>query len=101
MRIAFYWCTPLDGNNLCKRKWRLINLNFEQSKWIVKCCSKTENVTEVQRRWKNEFGTPPTRVTVTKIRDKFEVDGTVQNVSKGLYGSPRSSAHDESVATVL
>jgi hypothetical protein len=55
MRIAFYWCTPLDGNNLRKRKWRLINLNFEQSKWIVKCCSKTENVTEVQRRWKNEF----------------------------------------------
>jgi hypothetical protein len=43
-----------------------------------------ENGTEVQRRWRNEFGTPPpTQVTVTKIRDKFEADGTVQNVNKG------------------
>jgi hypothetical protein len=32
-----------------------------------------ENVTEVQRRCKNEFGTPPpTWVMVTKICDKFE-----------------------------
>jgi hypothetical protein len=36
---------------------------------------KKENVTEVQRRWRNECGTPPpTRVTATKISDKFEVD---------------------------
>jgi hypothetical protein len=36
------------------------------------------NVTEAQRHWRNEFGTPPpTRLTVTKIHDKFEVDGTV------------------------
>ena len=28
-----------------------------------------------------EFGTPPpTRVTITRIRDKFEVDGTVQEL---------------------
>ena len=34
-----------------------------------------ENV-EVQRRWWVEFGTtpsPPPRVTITRIRDKFEV----------------------------
>jgi hypothetical protein len=43
-----------------------------------------ENVTEVQRHWRSEFGTPPpTRVTVTKMCVKFEVDGTVQNVNKG------------------
>jgi hypothetical protein len=59
-------------------------------------------MTEVQRRWGNEFGTPlPTRVTVTKIHDRFEVDGTVQNVNKGRSGIPRSSTHGESVATVL
>jgi len=57
----------------------LVNLTFEQRKRSLKCYWKTENVTEVQRRWRNELGTPkPTRVTVTKIRDKFEVDGTVQ-----------------------
>jgi hypothetical protein len=47
----------------------LVNV-FEQCKWILKWYWKMENVTEVQRRWRNEFGTP-TRVTVTKIRDKF------------------------------
>jgi hypothetical protein len=41
-------------------------------------------VTEVRRRWGNELGTkPPTRVTVTKVRDKFEGDGTMQGVNKG------------------
>jgi hypothetical protein len=35
------------------------------------------------------------------IRDKFEIDGTVQNVNKDRSGRPGSSTHDESVATVL
>jgi hypothetical protein len=67
----------------------LVKLTFEQCKWILKCYWKTENVTEVQRRWRNEFGTPPTQVTVTKISDKFEVDGTVRNVNKGRSGRPQ------------
>jgi hypothetical protein len=84
------------------KKMALVNLTLEQRKWILKCFWKTENVTEVQKLWRNKFGTPPTtRVTVTKIRDKFEVDGTVQNVNKGRSGRPRSSTHYESVATVL
>jgi hypothetical protein len=59
-------------------------------------------VPDTQRRWRNESGTPPpTRVTVTKIRDKFGVDGTGRNVDKGRSGRPRSSTHDVSVATVL
>jgi hypothetical protein len=62
----------------------LINLTFEQRKWILKCYWKAKNVTEVQRRWRNEIVIPPqTRVTVTKMRDKFEAGGTVQNVNKG------------------
>jgi hypothetical protein len=74
----------------------LVNLTFEKRKWILKCYLKTENVTEVQRRWRNEFGTPPpTRVTVTKMRDKSEVDGTVHNVNKGPYGRLHSSMRDE------
>jgi hypothetical protein len=44
-----------------------------------------ENVIEVQRSWRNEFETPPpTRVNIAKIRHKIEVEGTVQNVNKGL-----------------
>ena len=51
-----------------------------------------ENVPEVQRRWRVEFGTsPPTRVKVTRIRDKFEVDGKVQDVLKGWCERKRSS----------
>jgi hypothetical protein len=43
-----------------------------------------ENVNEVQRRWRNEFGTPPPPcVIIARLRDKFETDVTVQNVNKG------------------
>ena len=50
-----------------------------------------ENVVEVQRCWRVEFGTtPPTGITITRIRDNFEVDGTVQDVLKGRCGRKRS-----------
>ena len=61
-----------------------------------------ENVVEVQRRWKVEFGTPPpTRVTITRIRDKFDVDGTVQEVLKGRCGRKKSSIDNESTDAVM
>ena len=42
-----------------------------------------ENVVEVQRRCRVEFGIPPpTRVTITRIQDKFEVNGMVQDLLK-------------------
>jgi hypothetical protein len=51
-----------------------------------------ENVTEVKRRWRNEFATAaPTRVTVVKTRDTVDADGTAQHVNKGRTGSARSS----------
>jgi hypothetical protein len=64
-------------------------------------------MSEVQRRWKNEFGTPsPTRTTVTKIRDKFELmercktrrradleDPTVQCVIK-VFGQCYGPTHN-------
>ena len=61
-----------------------------------------ENVVEVQRRWMVEFGTPPppTRVTVTRIRDKFEVDGTVQD-AEGRCGRKRSSTDNKSTDSVM
>ena len=53
-------------------------LLFDERKWLLKCYWKVENVVEVQRRWRIEFGTPPsTMVTITRIRDKFEVGVTV------------------------
>ena len=79
-----------------------VKLSFEERKWLLKCYWKVENVVEVQRRWRVEFGTPPpTRVTITRIRDKFEVDGTVQDVLKGRCGRKRSSTDNESAAAVM
>jgi hypothetical protein len=44
---------------------------------------KTESVVEVQRHRRNEFQTPPpTWVTITRLRDKFETDGTARDVNK-------------------
>ena len=51
-----------------------MKLSFDERKWLLKCYWKVEHVFEVQRRWRVEFGTPPkTRVTLTRIREKFEV----------------------------
>ena len=63
----------------------VVKLSFDEQKWLLKCYWKVENVVEVQRRWRVGLGIlPPTRITITRIRDKFEVDGTVQDVLKGL-----------------
>jgi hypothetical protein len=45
-----------------------LKLLFEQHKWILNCYWKKENVIEMQRRWRSEFGTPPTTpVAITKF----------------------------------
>ena len=60
-----------------------VKLSFDERKWLLKCYWKMENV-EVQLLWRVGFGTlPPIRAIMTRIRDKFEVDGTVQDVLKG------------------
>ena len=62
-------------------------LSFDERKWLFKYYWKVENVFEVQRRWRVQFGTPPpTMVTLRRIRDKFDVDGTVQDVLKVRLG---------------
>ena len=79
-----------------------VNLSFDERKWLPKCYWKVENVVEVQRRWRVEFDTPPpTRVTITRIRDKFEVDGTVQDVLKGRCGRKRSFTDNRSADAVM
>ena len=69
---------------------------------VSECCWKVENVVEVQRRWGVEFGTPPpTTATITRIRDKFEVCGTVQDMLKGQCGRKRNSTDNESADAVM
>ena len=70
-----------------------VKLSFDERKWLLKCYLKVENVVEVHR-WRVEFATL-TRVTITRIRDKFVVDGTVQDVLKGQWGRKRSSTATE------
>ncbi|KAJ4443607.1 hypothetical protein ANN_05281 [Periplaneta americana] len=63
-----------------------VQLSFDEHKWILKYYWKVENVIEVQQRWSVEFGTEPSKkLTITRIRDKSEVDGTVQDVLKGRF----------------
>ncbi|KAJ4436685.1 hypothetical protein ANN_16816 [Periplaneta americana] len=69
----------------------VVQLSFDEREWILKCYWKVENVVEVQRCWRVEFGTqPPTRLTVTRIRDKFEINGTVQDVLEDARMGPRN-----------
>ncbi|KAJ4437939.1 hypothetical protein ANN_13878 [Periplaneta americana] len=69
-----------------------VRLNYEEIKFILKCYWKTENIREVQRRFRLEFQRDaPTRLTIARLRDKFEDEGTVQNVHKNNSGRPRTS----------
>ena len=74
--IAHVHCSSCVYTNV------VVKLSFDEHKWLLKCYWNVKNVVEVQRRWRVEFGkTPPTRITI-RTRDKFEVDGTVQDVLK-------------------
>ena len=80
-----------------------MKLSFDERNWLLKCYWKVENVVEVQRRWMVEFGTPPppTRVTVTRMRDKFEVYGMEQCALKCRCGIKRSSTDNKSTDSVM
>ena len=83
-----------------------VKLSFDERWWLLNCCWNVENVFEVQRHWRVEFGTPPPpplptpRISMTRIRDKFEVDGAVQDVLKGRCGR-RSSTDNENADAVM
>lgn len=69
-------------------------LSVEQRKFILKCYWKYENAVEVQRQFRREYqDDPPTRLTIRRIRDKFEADGTVLNVHRERSGRPRTSTN--------
>ncbi|KAG7197418.1 hypothetical protein KM043_013278 [Ampulex compressa] len=79
-----------------------VRLTFEQRKAVLKWYWKFENIQEVQRQWRAEFESkPPTRRTIARIRDKFENDGTVQDVIKERSGRPRTITTPARSAAVL
>ena len=54
-----------------------------------------ENPVEVQCKWSSGYRTEPsTRLTITHIREKFEIQGTICDVHKGRSGRPRTSTND-------
>ena len=70
------------------------NLSQEQRKWILRQYWKTENAELVCTPWQEAFDTPPpTRLTIYRIRDKFEATGAVVNAPKS--GRPRTSMTKE------
>ena len=78
-----------------------VKLSFGELQVVTEVLLES-GVVEFQRRWKVEFGTPPpTRVTITGIRDNFEVNGTVEDVLKSRRGRKRSSIDNESADAVM
>ena len=62
------------------------NLSIEKRKWIFKQYWKTENAERVRTAWVEAFNTPlPTRLTIYRIRDKFDATGSVANAPKSIY----------------
>ncbi|KAI8795262.1 Protein of unknown function DUF4817 [Biomphalaria glabrata] len=79
-----------------------VRLSFEERKQIIKWYWKFKNVAAVRRQWRHEYGTePPSRLTITRQRDKFEIHGTVCDVHKGQSERPRTATSDESTTAVL
>jgi len=77
-------------------------LTFEERNSILKCYIKFKNVAEVQRQWKREFQTqPPTRLTITRLLDKFDSHGTICDVHRGRSVRPRTATSPASSAMVL
>ena len=63
------------------RKLAAARLSFEQQKCILKWFIKYDSAVEVQRQWRREFETePPTRLTIKRIIDKFEMHGTICDI---------------------
>jgi len=74
-------------------------LSFKQRKTILKWYLKFENIVEAQRQWRREYATePPTRLTIARIRDKFEMHGTECDAHKGRSGRPRTATSSVSSA---
>jgi len=76
------------------------NLSIEQRELILKQYWKTENAERVSTAWVEAFNTsPPTGLTIDRIRDKFDATGSVTNAPKS--GRPRTSMREENEMRVV
>ncbi|PSN38338.1 hypothetical protein C0J52_12684 [Blattella germanica] len=70
-------------------------LKIEQRKCILKLFIKFYNAVEVQRQWRLEFETElPTRLTIKRIIDKFEMHETICDIHKGSSDDEIFYQHD-------
>ena len=77
-------------------------LNFEERKFILKWMIKLEKAKKVQQRWQSIFKTtPPTRLTITRIANKFEKHGTIMDIHKGRSGRPRTATSANSTIQII
>jgi hypothetical protein len=61
-------------------------LSFEQRKIILKLFWEFKNVCEVPREWQREFAAElPTRLKISRIREKFDADGTQATTWEALH----------------
>ena len=65
------------------------NLNTDERKWVLKEYWKSQNAETVRINWVETFGTQaPTRLTIYRIRDKFDATGSIVNAPKA--GRPKT-----------
>ena len=84
------------------KKMAETRLSFEERKTILKWHLNFENVVGVQRQMRREYATePPIRLTIARIREKFDTRGTVCDVDKGRSGRPRTATSLASSAIML
>lgn len=74
-------------------------MSNDQRKWILKEYWKTGNCERVRERWREEFDAPPpTRLSICRLRDKFNNTGSICNASKA--GRPVTITTPENEMTV-
>lgn len=89
----------LDTTTMSDR--RRVRLTFEERKQVLKWYHKYENVCEVQRQWKATYDSePPRRETISRIRDKFDKEGTIGSIQQST-GRPRSARSSDNFSLVV
>lgn len=70
-------------------------LTFEERKFVLKSYWKCRNMSEIQKKFMKTFKTDkaPSRLTIIRIRDKFETYGTIQNIHKERSGRRKTSTN--------
>lgn len=73
-------------------------LNFEQRKCAIKLWWKHENAAAVIRNWPEDMGTAPTRLSLYRIRDKFDETGSIMDAPRS--GRPVKVCTQENLQNV-